>query len=38
MGTIDIDGVLGALTLEQKVALLAGRDSWHTVELPGVGY
>ena len=33
---IDIDGVLGALTLEQKVALLSGADAWHTVELPGV--
>lgn len=33
---IDIEGVLGALSLEQKVALLAGHDSWHTVELPGV--
>ncbi len=36
MGTIDLDGVLGALTLEQKVSLLAGNDAWHTVELPGV--
>ena len=36
MGTIDIDGVLGASTLEQKVVLLSGRDAWHTVELPGV--
>jgi beta-glucosidase len=34
--TIDVDAVMAALTLEQKVALLAGHDSWHTVELPGV--
>ena len=34
--TIDIDAVTAALTLEQKVSLLAGRDNWHTVELPGV--
>ncbi len=34
--TIDVDAVLHALTLEQKVSLLAGHDNWHTVELPGV--
>jgi len=34
--TIDVDAVLAALTLEQKVSLLAGRDAWHTNELPGV--
>jgi beta-glucosidase len=34
--TPDVDTVLAALTLEQKVSLLAGRDSWHTNELPGV--
>jgi beta-glucosidase len=33
---IDIGAVMAALTLEQKVALLAGHDSWHTAELPGV--
>jgi beta-glucosidase len=33
---IDPDAVLATLTLEQKVSLLAGADSWHTVELPGV--
>lgn len=26
---------LAALTLEQKVALLAGHDNWHTEQLPG---
>lgn len=36
MGTIDVEEVLGALTLEQKVSLLSGADAWHTVELPGV--
>lgn len=34
--TIDPAAILPTLTLEQKVALLAGHDSWHTVELPGV--
>jgi len=34
--TIDIDAVMAALTLEQKVSLLAGHDNWHTVALPGV--
>jgi beta-glucosidase len=34
--TLDVNTVLAALTLEQKVSLLAGRDSWHTNELPGV--
>jgi beta-glucosidase len=34
--TIDTDAVMAALTLEQKVSLLAGHDAWHTVELPGV--
>jgi len=34
--TIDIDAVMAALTLEQKVSLLAGNDNWHTEALPGV--
>ena len=34
--TIDIDAVMAALTLEQKVSLLAGHDNWHTTALPGV--
>ncbi len=34
--TIDVDALMQALTLEQKVSLLAGHDAWHTVELPGV--
>jgi|GEM_PF-3816346 len=34
--SIDPEAVLATLTLEQKVSLLAGADTWHTVELPGV--
>ncbi len=34
--TIDIDAALAALTLGQKVSLLAGHDNWHTEVLPGV--
>ena len=34
--TIDIDAVMAALTLEQKVSLLGGHDTWHTATLPGV--
>lgn len=33
---IDPPALLASLSLDQKVALLAGADSWHTVELPGV--
>ncbi len=33
---IDPDAVLAGLSLEQKVSLLAGADTWHTVELPGM--
>lgn len=34
--TIDVDDILSRLTLEQKVALLSGADSWHTAAVPGV--
>lgn len=34
--TIDLDAVLAGLSLEQKVALLAGADNWHTAAVPGV--
>ena len=34
--TIDIDSVMAALTLDQKVSLLAGHDNWHTKAVPGV--
>jgi len=33
---IDPAAVLATLTLEQKVSLLAGGDTWHTVAVPGV--
>jgi len=32
----DPEALLATLTLEQAVQLLAGHDSWHTVELPGI--
>ena len=34
--SIDPQAVLATLTLEQKITLLTGVDSWHTAELPGV--
>jgi beta-glucosidase len=33
---LDHDALLATLTLEQKVALLAGHDGWHTTAAPGV--
>jgi beta-glucosidase len=33
---IDIDAVVAALNLDDKVRLLAGADNWHTHALPGV--
>lgn len=33
---IEPEELLASLTVAQKVALLAGADSWHTVEVPGV--
>ena len=33
---IDVDALLASLTLEQKVALMTGHDSWHTSAQPGV--
>jgi len=32
----NIDATIASLTLQQKVALVAGHDNWHTEELPGV--
>src|SRR6476660_729372 len=32
-----IAGLVGQLTLEEKVSLLAGADSWHTVAIPRLG-
>jgi beta-glucosidase len=34
--SIDPAALLATLTLEQKVALLAGADAWHTTGVPGV--
>ncbi|MBI4883579.1 MAG: glycoside hydrolase family 3 C-terminal domain-containing protein [Actinobacteria bacterium] len=34
--TMDVPAKVSSLTLENKVALLAGHDLWHTEELPGV--
>jgi len=34
---MDIDGRLASLSLEDKVALLAGTDLWHVPAVPGVG-
>lgn len=36
MSRIDPDALTAALTIEQKVMLLAGADTWHTAVLPGV--
>ncbi len=32
----NVDATLASLTLQQKVALLAGHDNWHTERLPGM--
>lgn len=32
-----IETVLGSLTLEEKVSLLAGKDFWETVAIPDKG-
>jgi len=37
MTTPDIDALVGRLTLEEKVRLLTGRDSWSLHPLPGIG-
>lgn len=36
MEPLDPAAIVASLTLEQKVALVAGADTWHTAELPGV--
>ena len=33
----DIEALVASLTLEEKVALLAGDDTWHTVPIPRLG-
>lgn len=37
MTKLDVDAVLAQLTLDEKVALLAGRDAWLTVPIPRLG-
>lgn len=33
----NIETILGSLTLEEKVSLLAGKDFWETVPIPDKG-
>lgn len=33
----DIDAILGQLTLEEKISLLAGKNFWETVDIPEKG-
>lgn len=33
----NIEKILGSLTLEEKVSLLAGKDFWETVPVPEKG-
>ncbi|EGV61510.1 beta-glucosidase [Yamadazyma tenuis] len=35
--TLDVDSLIDQLTLEEKISLLAGNDSWHTVPIPRLG-
>ncbi|MEQ1872769.1 MAG: glycoside hydrolase family 3 protein [Ilumatobacteraceae bacterium] len=34
--TLDVEATIASLTLQQKVALLAGHDNWHTEQVPGM--
>jgi beta-glucosidase len=34
---VDIEATLQSLTLEEKISLLAGKDFWETVPIPGKG-
>ena len=34
---MDINRLIGALTREEKVALVSGADQWHTVAIPRLG-
>jgi beta-glucosidase len=34
---INIESILQSLTLEEKISLLAGKDFWETVPIPGKG-
>lgn len=33
----NIEDILHTLTLEEKISLLAGKDFWQTVPIPGKG-
>ena len=33
----DIEKVISAMTTDDKIALLAGKDVWHTVPIPRLG-
>jgi hypothetical protein len=33
----DVDAILGRLTLEEKISLLAGKNFWETVDIPDKG-
>lgn len=35
--TPNIDAILGQLTLEEKISLLAGKNFWETVGIPEKG-
>lgn len=32
-----VEKILGSLTLEEKISLLAGKDFWETVPIPAKG-
>ena len=34
--SIDVEAVLAALTLDEKIALVGGADNWHTPAVTGV--
>jgi beta-glucosidase len=34
---VNIEKILQSLTLEEKISLLAGKDFWETVPIPGKG-
>lgn len=34
---VDLEKLLSRMTLDEKIAMLAGKDSWHTVPIPRLG-
>jgi beta-glucosidase len=34
---VNVESILQSLTLEEKISLLAGKDFWETVPIPGKG-